>query len=264
MNSKKRKLFAFVIVFAIGFSLYCSFEDILQASDEKPSIVSVIGYGKGPTHQSAYENAIENAIFRRVGTTVSTEYLLANLRLNGSLAGAIPFIEILESNVSNKAKPHSNMDVDGFEEKASISVQTNGYDPSFYVSASMGKPIFVHDQEYTLTIKATKDCTIWVFNLTFGDDLLQQISGVDLLADREYQFPSEKDYEGYHVNIDDPTASIVNEAFYILALKGQEKDIYKMNQEVKSLQVLVKKVMRIPLSQRAETLIHYRIKANGL
>ena len=52
----------------------------------------IIGNNKESARRRAIQNAREKAVSRVVGTDISTEYLWANFRRNGSLAGAIPFV----------------------------------------------------------------------------------------------------------------------------------------------------------------------------
>jgi hypothetical protein len=245
----------------------------------------IIGNTKESARRRAIQNAREKAVSRVVGTDISTEYLWANFRRNGSLAGAIPFVKVVESHVISEYTVSAiSDDRDSMPETYKVELQaavaegTTGDDPHFEIKASLNRPIFIDGQNIRITMKASKDCYVWVFNILDDESVLRLVpnrfkAANALRAGKTYLFPSHTEVEqGMALKVhalEDREST--DEAVYILALK-QPRDLrmegipvgiynqFIVNNKTAFLKDLIADIITIPLDQRAETLIRYQIK----
>lgn len=246
----------------------------------------IIGSARESARRRAIQNAREKAVSQVVGTDISTAYLWANLKRNGSLAGAIPFIKIIESHVVSEsalsATPRMNDSIPATYKvmlRAAVAESTTGDDPYFGIKASLNHTVYTDGQDIRISMIASKDCYVWVFNILEDDSVLRLIPNRFktenvLRAGKTFIFPSHADGErGLTPKVHAPEDSeSTDEAVYILALK-QQRDLHMegipvgiYNQFIISdktafLKDMIPSIITIPLDQRAETLIRYQIKA---
>jgi hypothetical protein len=255
----------------------------VSAEGSAPIIDGAIEAARQLAIQKAREHTINNEV---IGADISVEYLWANFRLNGSLAGAIPFARIVESRIESESTSKANKEGEVLipatyhvSIRSAVEVKTTGEDPEFAIKASVNQQIFRDGQEVRMTMQASEDCYIWVFVIMEDESVLRLIPNRykrdnALRAGEIFRFPSQDEYKkGMVLKVHAPeNQESSDEALYILALKkprdlrmqGMQVGLYHQyvaNNKNAFLADLVPQIVGIPLDQRTETLIRYRIIA---
>jgi len=284
----KAKFLCILSIFVLQFALSVPF---LIAQD----VTWVTVEGTAPTgdgskeeaRSRAVEDAICKAIEKVVGINISAETLIVNLRLSGGILGAIPYgkvvdKEIIEESVVNiHEKGHEKPSVVyRVKMKAAVAEETTGADPHFSLEASLNQSSFRDGDEMLIRIKPTKDCYVSVFTILEDEKILRLIPNrlkADnfLTANKTFSFPDETDKrKGIRLKVHTPEGKdAVTESLYVLALKQHpdfdtdrfQEGIYGVyNGQTAFMNDLIREIVGIPLSERAEKLVPYQIsKSNG-
>lgn len=164
--------------------------------------------------------------------------------------------------------------------KAPVAEETTGADPHFRLEASLNRSSFKDGDEMLISIKPTKDCYVSVFNILEDEKIVRLIPNrlkADnfLTANKTFSFPAGKDKrKGIILRAHTPEdKDAVTKTIYVLALKQPidfnagkfQEGIYGVyNGQTAFMNDLIKEIVGIPLSERAEKLVPYQIsKSNG-
>jgi hypothetical protein len=270
------------------FVLQCAFfvpfllaQDVTWVTVEGTAPVEQIS--KEQARSRAIEDAMRKAVEEVVGANISAETLVVNLRLSGSILGAIPYgrlidKEILEEGLKEIRKEGQEAPslLYWVRMKAGVAEETSGVDPSFRLQASLNQSSFKDGDEMLIRLRPTKDCYFSVFNILEDEKVLRLIPNQFkednfLTANETFCFPEEDDKNrGIELRVHTPEdKDAVTESIYILALKQPfelhaarfQEGIYGLyNGQTAFMKDLIKEVVGIPLSERAEKLIQYQIR----
>ncbi|MEW6378498.1 MAG: DUF4384 domain-containing protein [bacterium] len=244
--------------------------------------------GKEEARKLALEDALHKAREKAVAANVSAQTLIVNLRLSGSILGAIPYGRVIEQTIIEEGVEDVHKG-DGNKEgsqvyrvriKARVAEETTGQDPDFRLEVSLNKSSFTEGEEMVITIKATRDCCLAVFNLFEDDKILRLIPNrfkrdVLLKAGQPFLFPDQNDIKkGITLKVHVPEGrETVRESFYVLALKQpfhlinndqyQEGIFGLYNGKAALMSDLIGEIVDIPFSQRAEQLVSYQIRKSS-
>jgi hypothetical protein len=233
--------------------------------------------------QQAIMAAERQAVADALAKGISVETLLVNLRLSGSIVGAIPFgrvaqKKILEERVAKAAGGGaSNQDrLFHVRMKAGVVREAGGEDPLFHLDAAINQSVFKDGDELEIHIRTTKDCYFAIFNILENQKVIRLLpnymSRKNYLATNEnFTFPGTKDRKkGLRLVAHLPqNKTTTTESIYILALtrpfelksiKVQEGIFGVFNGQTIFMKDLIREVVGIPLESRAEALMQYEIR----
>jgi hypothetical protein len=273
-----------ILFFTLNLAFFASF---LFAQE----IIWVTVEGKAPVGEEdeaaaksrAIEDALRNAVHEAVGAYITAETLIVNLRLSGSILGAIPYgkvvgKEILEESIGEipgegQEKPGLVYSV---KIRAGVVEETVGSDPSFRLDAWLNNSSFKNGDEMLIRVKPTKDCYVSVFNMLEDEKILRLIPNRFkkqnfLPANVTFSFPDKADKSrGITLRVHTPeNKDAVTESIYILALSrpfefhsaGIQEGIFGVyNGQSAFMKDLIKEIVGIPLNERAEVLMQYEIR----
>jgi hypothetical protein len=234
--------------------------------------------------QRAIEDAHREAVYLALAKDICVEDLFVSLRLSGAILGTIPCGRVTASRVltetvvsataSRGAEPLSEYRV---KLEARVSeCQTEAW-TNFRLRAKLNKAVYNAGDPVKLTLSATQDCYYYVFNILEDEKVLQLVpnrlkSDNRLLAGKSTLFPNRVDTVRGIRPIAHPLPNVATtqEALYILGLRrpvdfsatGIQEGLFgQYSGHTAFIKALVRMVATIPVSQRAEQLIRYRIQA---
>ncbi len=233
--------------------------------------------------QQAILAAERQAVAEALAKGISVETLLVNLRLSGSIVGAIPHgkvveKKILEERLVKAAGGDSNNKKQLFRVriKAGVARQAGDEEPSFHLQAGINQSIFKDGDELQIHIRSTKDCYFAIFNILEDQKVIRllpnYLSRKNFLSTNEnFVFPGSKDRkEGIRLVAHLPDKkTTTTESIYILALtrpfelksiKVQEGIFGVFTGKTIFMKDLIREVVGIPLKNRAEALMQYEIR----
>lgn len=238
---------------------------------------------KEEARSRAIKDAMQKAIEEVVGANISVETLVVNLRLSGSILGAIPYVRVVGKEIIEESAKEIHQE--GQETSsllyrvkmhAGVAEEAAGADPSFRLNASLNRSWFKDGDEMLIFIKPTKDCYVSVFNILEDEKILRLIPNLFkednfLTANETFSFPDETDKsKRISLRIHTPEdKDTVTESIYILALRQPfefhsasiQEGIYGVyNGQTAFMKDLIKEIVGIPLSERAEKLMQYQIR----
>jgi len=257
-----------------------SLQDITWVTVE--SSVPIVGNDLEKAREQAITEAETKAIESVVVADISLDTLLVNLKLSGSMVGAIPYVEIAETIILEESPSQSDYDPSNavdthckLKVKIGVAVEVSGSDPGFAIDASLNKVAFVDGEEMTITLKPTTDCFYAIFIMLEDQKVLKLIPNsykTDnyLAANTSYTLPDEEDRaKGILLKVSTPEEKhSVSESVYVVALKQpisfesgriQEAVFGIYDGQTAFIQDLVRQIVHIPLRDRAEKLIQYHI-----
>lgn len=241
----------------------------------------IVGDNVEQAREAAIEIAEWKAIEEAVVVNISMETLLVNLKLSGSMIGAIPYAEIIESEIieeidgSQSGDQATSSPMYRIKMKAGVVEKFEGHDPSFQIDAALNRMNFIHGQEMEISLKTTKDCFYCIFILLEDQKVLKLIpnqyrTNNFLESNKAYTIPDAGDREkGNIINVyTPPDKTVAKEAVYVLALMQpfdfdntniQEGVFGIYNGQTAFIEDLIRQIVGIPLGDRAEQLIQYQI-----
>jgi hypothetical protein len=230
----------------------------------------------------AIEDAKRKAVGMAVGANITTETLVVNLRLSGSILGAIPHGRVVEKKILGEGAKEIRKQ--GQEApallywvriKAGVAEETTGTDPSFKLDASLNSSSFKDGDQMEIHLRATQDCYVTVFNILEDEKVLRLIPNpfkedTFLTANEGFSFPEEYDKDnGMTLIVHTPEGKdAVTESIYVLALKqpvklhpeGLQEGIFGIyDGSTAFMKDLIEQIVSIPLSDRAEKLLQYTV-----
>jgi len=141
----------------------------------------IVGDNVKQAREAAIEMAEWKAIEEAVVVNISMETLLVNLKLSGSMIGAIPYADIVETEIieeneegQSDGQPASSP-MYRIKMKAGVVENFKGHDPSFQIEASLNRTNFSNGQEMEINLKTTKDCFYCIFILLEDQKVLKLI-----------------------------------------------------------------------------------------
>lgn len=241
----------------------------------------IVGDNVEQAREAAIEIAEWKAIEEAVVVNISMETLLVNLKLSGSMIGAIPYAEIVESEIieendgSQSGDQATSSPMYRIKMKAGVVEKFEGHDPSFQIEAALNKMHFTNGQEMEISLKTTKDCFYCIFILLEDQKVLKLIpnryrTNNFLESNKAYTIPDAGDrVKGNIINVyTPPDKTVAKEAVYVLALMQpfdfdntdiQEGVFGIYNGQTAFIGDLIRQIVGIPLGNRAEQLIQYQI-----
>lgn len=237
---------------------------------------------KEEARKLAIEDAMRKAVQKAVGANISAQMLIVNLRLSGSIIGAIPYGKVIDQkileegviNQKNKGSDTISM-IYKVRMKASVSEETTGSDPHFKIDASLNKTSFKDGDEMLIRIKPNEDCYISIFTIFDDEKVLRLIPNNfkkdnHLKANEVFLLPDDEDRKkGITIKVHAPKQKDnVSESIYVLALKQpfnlgnmdiQEGIFGLYDGQTAFMNDLIEEIVNIPLKERAEKLIPYQI-----
>jgi len=269
------KLFILQFVFPIPFARA---EEVTWVTVEGTAALADIS--KTEARSRAIADARRKAVEKVVGVDISAETLVVNFRLSGSLIGAIPYGRVVDSEIIEETVDSSNQDKDSqtyrVKMKASVAEETAGGDPNFRLEAYLNRASFRDGDEMRMSIRSTQDCYISVFIILEDEKIIRLIPNRFktynfLQANETFLFPDENDTAlGITLKVHAPEGDkAVTETLYIVAFKqdltfdnaGFQEGIYGVyDGQTAFIQDLIKEIISIPLSERAEKLMQYEIR----
>lgn len=246
-------------------------------------IARMVHVSKEKARAQAIEDAVQKAVEKMIGT-ISIEALMLNFRLSGSIVGIIPYVQVVQKEIIEEGMMNLHPErhdvhspVYRVKMKAAVAVETTGVDPHFKIESSLNRLSFKDGDEMLMHIRPTKDCYILVFVVLEDGKVLRLVPNRFkkdnfVKANETFSFPDDIDKSmGIRLKTHgSKDKDVVNEAIYIVAFKQPFKlgadrfreAIYGIyNGHTAFMKDLVKEIVRIPLSNRAEKLLPYRISS---
>jgi hypothetical protein len=278
------KLSLIVSIFILQCALFVSFlaaQEVTWVTVE--GIAPAENISKEEARNRAIENAKQVALDEVIGSNISVETLVVNLRLSGSILGAIPYgkvigKKILEEGLKEIKKEGSDKPALQYrvKMKAGVAEETIGSDPEFMLDASLNRINFKNGDEMEIHLKPTKECYFSVYNILEDEKILRLIPNRlkeknFLKANETFSFPDDRDRSrGIKLKVHTPEGKdAVTESIYIVAFKQpvdlqsekiQEGIFGIYDGQSAFMKDLIKVIVGIPLSERAEQLIQYQIR----
>lgn len=231
----------------------------------------------------AIKAAERNAVAEALAPRITVETLLVNLRLAGTIAGAIPYGRIANKQILEEGPVKTQQGASSGHEplyrvriKAGVMEEFSGEEPSFNINAALNRSVFKDGDELEIHVRATSDCYFAMFNILEGGKIIRLLpnalsKGNFLPADTPVTFPdAEERRHGLRLQVYLPKHKhSTTESIYILALphpfelgsiKTQEGIYGVYDGRTAFLRDLIREVVNIPLSGRTEALMQYEIQ----
>ena len=259
-------------------------QDVIWVSAEGTAVVASNNQNKARTQ--AIETAKQNAVVAALTSGITAETLLVNFRLSGSILATIPYGKIVKKKIVGEGLVKSNnKDIDKQKRyhvkiKAGVVEPADEEDTSFYLDAGINQSVFKDGDELKIHIQSTKKCYFAVFNILEDNKIIPLLPNDlfkknDLAANERFVFPGEKERKkGFKIRVHLPkTETVATESIYVIALLHpftlELNDIQKdhrgiINDQKALMQELIRKVVGIPVKNRAEALMPYEIQKTSL
>lgn len=259
--------------------LFVALPSLVSALDIKEVTVEGTASMKNISKQEgrglAVKDATYNAVYKAVGLNLSAEALIVNLRLSGGIIGAIPYGRIIDKKIIEEGVEETIYRV---KIKANVAKETTGIDPSFKLETSLNRSSYKDGDDMFIKIKPTKSCYVSVFTIFEDEKVLRLLPNrfkkdIFIKANQTYSFPDKDDIQKkiklkVHLS---KGKNVSTETIYVLALKqpfhynaGEFREgIFGLyDGQTAFMNELIKEVVNIPLSERAEKIMPYQIKKN--
>lgn len=233
--------------------------------------------------QQAMSAAERQAVAEALAEGVSVETLLVNLRLSGSIVGAIPHGKVVEKKILEERLVKAASGDTGRQKqlfrvriKAGVAREVGSEDPSFHLQAAINQSVFKDGDELQIHIRSTQDCYFAIFNILENQKVIRLLPNYmsqknRLRTNENFTFPGSKDRKkGMNLIVHLPAKkNTTTESIYILALtrpfklksvKVQEGIYGVYNGQTAFMKDLIREVVGIPLANRAEALMQYEIR----
>jgi hypothetical protein len=244
---------------------------------------AVSGGDREKARDLAIRDGERNAVAQALASEITVETLLVNLRLSGSILGAIPYGKTVQKKIldeglvkSAEAKTAGQGTVYRVRMKAGVMRGTGVGDPSFCLNAGINRSVFKDGDTLEVHIRSTKNCYLSIFNILEGQKITRlfpnSLSGKTYLpAGKNYVFPgSDGSGKGLKLRVHLPeNKASATESIYILAVsqpmnleavRAQEAVFGVFNGQTAVMRDLIREVANIPLDRRAEAFMQYKIQ----
>jgi hypothetical protein len=252
--------------------------DVIWVSAEGTAVVTSNNQNKARTQ--AIETAKQNAVVDALASGITAESLLVNSRLSGSILATIPYGKIVKKKIVDEGFVKSN-NIDKQKRyhvkiKAGVVEPLDEEETSFYLDAGINQSVFKDGDELKIHIQSTKKCYFAVFNILEDNKIIPLLPNDlfkknDLAANERFVFPGEMERKkGFKIRVHMPKSkTVANESIYVIALLHpftlELSDIQKdrrgiINDQKALMQELIRKIVGIPVKNRAEALMPYEIQ----
>jgi len=238
---------------------------------------------KNNARQMAINDARRKAVEQVVGVNLLSQTLVINHRTAGDVVCTLPYGKVIDQEIIHEEVETTPAHGKGeapfltYKVKARIQVfkEKGRSDPYFQVSARMNRTEFKHGDDMQIRITPTRDAYIMIFNILEDERVLilypnRYFQKNFVKAGTTFVFPDVENHrEGIRlVATLDGNRSSSNENIYILATREPmvfdtakySEGIFGVYDGTSALVCdLVRKTVSIPLSERAEQFLPYRI-----
>jgi len=238
---------------------------------------------KEDARRRAIEDAERKAVEEVVGVDISSDTLVINFKVSGDIIKAIPYGKVIEkeiieegvTEVREKGNPMPSL-IYRVKMKAKVVKEVGEPDPYFKINASINRTVFKAGDEMQITVKPTRDCYIYVFNMLEDEKVLTLVPNrfkKDNLikANDTFMFPGENDRKmGMNLKVHPAEGKkTTKEAVYLLCLKQSlvfdparfEEGIFgQYSGKGAFITELTQEIVGIPTSERVERFLQYEIR----
>jgi len=272
-----------VLIFLISLPLF--FCPIVFAQDITERLVegqaSMENLTKEDARRLAIEDALRKAVEEVVGVDVLASTLVVNFRQLGDIIRVIPYgrvveREVLEEGVKEirqKGKTTPSL-IYWVKVKSKVQKEKGGIDPFFKLAeAALNREVFKDGDQMVIKVKPTKDCYLTIFNILQDEKVLILVpsrfkKNNFVKADETFAFPDDDDFrKGIKLVVHGSEGKKSVETIYILGLKQPLKFPEKFQEglfgtyrgQTAFMTDLIKEIVEIPLSERAEKFLQYQV-----
>lgn len=238
---------------------------------------------KFEARKMAIDNARRAAIEKAVGVDILSETMVINYHVSGDVVRAIPYGKILKQEIikedvelirglDEREAPYLAYKV---KLRVQVAKEKGTVDAFFRIKARTNREVYKQGDDIEIQVTPTKDCYISIFNILEDETVLILIpnrfrQNNFVKANTTFVFPDQNDRrKGIRLEaVVGEEKEKTDEIFHVLALKEPLKfdtaqyseGIFGVYNGSSGLMCdLVKEIVGIPLSHRAEKFIHYRI-----
>jgi hypothetical protein len=228
----------------------------------------------------AIENAERDAIERFCGVNIQSQSLVQNFKLGVDIIESVSYGYVVQAETLSigredfrKSPKDPFMDLIKVQMKLKVAKPEDKSDPYFKINAKICKNVFVEGEMSDLTIQSTKDCYINIFNIA-EDGKVYQIYPLykatpQVIKEGEpWKYPHPlvaACLPGYNENTEIIKVIATKEPIDFLSFVEDGTD-FELIQGMKvwkraelGLEQLVKTLISIPMCERAENTITYKI-----
>ncbi len=286
-KEQKRKMKVRVFLLFLVFLLQAAFF-VPSVFTQDSTWVTVEGMAamenvtKEEARRLAEKDAMRRAVEQVVGIDILAETIVIDYKVSGDIIRALPYgkvidKEIIEQNVEKiqqhkKATPHLTYKV---KMRVKVFKESGKKDPFFKIQANINRQVLKEGDDVKIEVTPTNDCYVTIFNILEDDKVIKLIpnrfrKGNFVKGNETFIFPDEDDRRrGIKLQacVGKEKKSVV-ETYYILGTKQPvsfDSDKYVegifgiYNGNSSFVRDLIKEVVEIPLSERAERFLQYRI-----
>ena len=237
---------------------------------------------KEEARRFAIEDAVRNAVEEVVGVNVLAETLVLNFRTAGDIIRAIPYGKVVEKKVIDEGvkelreKERGNLSLIYWVKiRAKVKKEKGEADPYFKIAeANLNREVFKEGDDMVIKVTPTRDCYINIFNILEDESVLiltpNRYKATNFIKAAEtFTFPDEEDKKrGIGLEVHALGGKKTVETIYILCFKQPVRfDNQKFQEGVYGVYTgqtafitdLIKEIIEIPLSERAEKFIQYSL-----
>lgn len=274
-------IYAFSVVFWVLASLGTA------AAQEEVTWVTVEGSAplskknQEQARQQALATAELNAVAEALATQITVDNLLVNLRLAGTIMGAIPHGKVIKKEILEEGpvKAKSKPTLYRIRIKAAVTPVEEETEGEFQLNAALNQTIFKEGDELEIHLQSNRTCYFAVFNILEGNTIVQLLPNSrstqnKLPVNVNYTFPDKKERENrLTLRLYLPKGKqAVTEAIYVMALlkpfeltsmKVQDQGFNTYSGQRTFMKDVIRAAVTVPMSQRAEKLMQYEVRKTG-
>jgi hypothetical protein len=281
MESDKR-LFCFLFFLLLFLSNPIFAQDFQSVTIV--GMASMENVSKEEARRLAMEDGMRKAVEEVVGVNILAETLVINFQTSGDIIRAVPYgrvaeKEIMEEGVDElrvvgKSTPSLMYRV---KMKVKVAKEKGSADPYFKLEATLNREVFNENDEMVIKVQPQRDCHLNIFCILEDEKvfiLLPNRYRINnfIRANETFSFPDESDRKaGMNLRVHTlPGEKSTHESIYIICLKQPlsfdtakfEEGIYGLYAgKTAFLNELIKEIIEVPLSERAERFIKYEIRS---
>jgi Domain of unknown function (DUF4384) len=235
---------------------------------------------KEEARRLAMDDGMRKAVEEVVGVNILAETLVINFQTSGDIIRAIPYgrvveKEILEEGVDELKAGGKNGPSLMYRVKMKVKVakEKGSRDPYFKLEATLNRDVFSENDEMVIKVQPQRDCYLNIFCILEDEKVFillpNRYRGNNLIrANETFLFPDESDKKaGMNLRVHAlPGERSTHESIYITCLKQPlsfdtakfEEGIYGLYAgKTAFLNELIKEIIEVPLSERAERFLKY-------
>ena len=288
MDNLRGRIQFYKRLFYFSFLLLPSLCNPIFAQDFQS--VTVVGMAsmenvtKEEARRLAIEDGMRNAVEEVVGVNILAETLVINFQTSGDIIRAIPYGRVLEKDILEegvselkavgKSTPSLMYRV---KMKVKVVKEKGDADPYFKLEATLNRAVFNENDEMVIKVQPQRDCHLNIFCILEDEKVFILLPNRYrrnnfIKANETFDFPDESDKKaGMNLRVHTlPGEKITHETLYILCLKQPlsfdtakfEEGIYGLYAgKTAFLNELIKEIIAVPLSERAERFIKYEVRS---